>query len=98
MSCVPLFPVLEQWVKAGRVGNWFNPLGQAPELGGISRGMRLPMGFHAVQDISVLRSTALPIFDTWTLGRNYRIFTPGGGVQYLIPDHHGMLVLVWGYY
>jgi hypothetical protein len=93
---IPKGAAVEQWVKAGKVGKWFSPLGQAPELSGISRGMRTPLGFNAVGDVRALRSTALPITDTWTLGKKYPIVTPGGGTQYLVPNHQG-LVPYWGY-
>ncbi len=88
LQTIPEGAYVEQWVKGGRVGNYFGPLGQAPEMSGISRGMRTPIGFRANQDVSVLRSHASPITDTWTLGPDYPINTPGGGIQYFTPNRN----------
>jgi hypothetical protein len=93
VQTIPQGAFVEQWVKGGKVGNYFAPLGQAPEKNGIFRGMRTPIAFQANQNVQVLQSYAAPIKDTWTLGANYPVMTPGGGVQYFAPNHNSFDII-----
>ena len=46
IETIPQGAYVEQWVKGGRIGNYFAPVGQAPEAGGIARAMRTPIAFE----------------------------------------------------
>ncbi len=83
VETIPQGAWVEQWVKGGRIGNYFAPVGQAPEASGIARYMRTPIGFQATEDVQVLKCYAARITDTWTLGPQYPFQLPGRGVQYI---------------
>ena len=40
---------VQQLVKAGRIGDWFGPLGQSADASGVAAGMREPWAFAASQ-------------------------------------------------
>ena len=66
---------------AGPVGNYFAPLGTPAGSLGINPAGRVSTIFATGSDVSVLRSTAAPIVDTWTVpGAPFR--ASGGGTQY----------------
>jgi hypothetical protein len=77
---------VQQLVKAGRIGDWFGPLGQSADASGVASGMRESWAFAASQRIQVLESRSAAVVDTWTLGPKYPVVTSGGGVQWLASD------------
>jgi hypothetical protein len=88
---------VQQLVKAGRIGDWFGPLGQSANSSGLAAGMREPWAFQASQNVRVLESYAAPVVDTWTLGKNYPVVTSGGGIQW-IPSNKNLFSPIQGPY
>lgn len=72
---------LQQWQLPDRpTGHYFTDLGTPPEMLGINPAGRVANVHVAPRDV-VLRSTAAPIVDTWTVpGQAFA--AKGGGVQY----------------
>jgi hypothetical protein len=72
---------LYQWVQPGRgAGRYFSYDPLTPEMLGIYAGARQLKRFVVTEDVSVLRSTAAPMLDTWTVpGQSYPV--PGRGTQ-----------------
>lgn len=77
-------------------GSWFTQTGLTPDMVGLAEGKRLRKLFTPKSNVTVLRSTAKSIKDTWTPDRLIQSFDPrekkygqmtsGGGVQYLVPN------------
>ena len=83
---IPKETEVVQWQRPGKpTGNYFAPPGtQASELG-IYPGGRDPITYVTNRDVTVLRSTAKDVVDTWSVsGQPYQ--TQGGGTQYFVPD------------
>ena len=58
---------VQHWVPGTPVGNYFAPVGTSASQLGINPAGRVPVLFAVSGDITVLRSTAAPILDTWTV-------------------------------
>lgn len=73
--------LVQHMVPGSRVGNYFAPEGTSASQLGINPAGRIPTLFSPNADVQVLRSTAAPITDTWTVpGTSFR--ASGGGTQY----------------
>jgi len=91
-------PVSQYQVPGGRQGNYYAPSGTQPtELGiapqGVSRTTgavvdKVPTAYTTTRDIPVLRSTAAPVKDTWSIPGT-AVQTKGGGTQYFTTDKGG---------
>jgi Bacterial toxin 46 len=79
--------VVQHFVPGCPVGNYFAPVGTAASEPGINPAGRVPNFFSPTMEVPVLRSTAAPIVDTWTVpeapfsatssGTQYFTETPG---------------------
>ncbi|MEC4594653.1 polymorphic toxin type 46 domain-containing protein [Nitrospirillum amazonense] len=73
--------VVQHVLPGGKVGNYFAPPGTPASSLGINPANRVPTMFTLSQDTQVLRSTAAPVQDTWTVPG--QVFdAEGGGTQY----------------
>lgn len=74
--------VVGQWqMPGGKVGNYFAPLGTEASQLGINPAGRVLGTYSPSEPVKVLRSTAAPIIDTWTVpGKPYS--AQGGGTQF----------------
>ena len=72
---------VQHWVPGTPVGNYFAPVGTSASQLGINPAGRVPVLFTAGSDITVLRSTAAPILETWTVpAAPFR--AAGGSIQF----------------
>ena len=68
------------------VGNYFAPVGTSGNTLGIYTSGRAMTLFEASQDITVLKSTAAPMVDTYSMAQyGWKIETMGGSTQYFSP-------------
>jgi uncharacterized Zn-binding protein involved in type VI secretion len=88
-------PVEQMQVPGGRQGNYYTPPGTPATKVGISpQGTdyatgavvdKTPTQYTTANDVQVLRSTAAPVQDTWSVKGN-PVQTEGGGTQYFSMD------------
>jgi len=72
-----------QYVRIGRgLGDWTTTPGTSASEVGIAPYFRRPMSLQAAGQTQVLESTALDVWDWWTV-KGFDIKTTGGGVQWL---------------
>jgi filamentous hemagglutinin len=81
IEIIPKGTKVDQWVDPIRgVGNYFAPPGTSASELGIYQGERVLTSFETAKDVTVLRSTATDIIDTWSVP-GQQIATKGGGTQ-----------------
>lgn len=81
VALLPQGEMVVQRVAGGAVGNYFAPIGTPATALGINPSRRVATYFTSGSDVSVLRSTAAPIVDTWTVP-GVPFTAGGGGTQY----------------
>ncbi len=82
IEIIPKCTKVDQWVDPIRGGgNYFAPPGTPANELGIYQGERVLTSFESAKDVTVLRSTATDIIDTWSVP-GQKIATKGGGTQY----------------
>jgi hypothetical protein len=80
--------LVQHMAPGSRVGNYFAPAGTSASMLGINPAGRVSVSFSPNTRVPVLRSTAAPIVDTWTVPQA-PFNASGGGVQYFTqnPNH-----------
>jgi RHS repeat-associated protein len=78
-------PVVQYQIPGAPVGNYFAPVGTSGNTLGIYTSGRVADTFTAIQDTTVLRSTAADVNITWEV-KGWSIEAQGGGTQFFEPN------------